>query len=215
MQYWLIDADNQSPALALQTAAILGWPANVLMAGLPVNLKAWMDRSGFPETVTVEQWQAPLIPDGADVLLAMAVGAHLEGMESAAIISRDGLVAGTLGQILTARGIRVLAISAMTHPGLPYPHLTLPGELAIDKAMTDSGSQGPVPYVATINADTANKAMSAVFKHLGEPASVPKTTVGQLLRGQGFDARRRSAIFEQMTDYAYRGAGASLAVVPV
>jgi hypothetical protein len=71
---WLVDADNQSPVLAETTAHLLGWPSRVVLAGLGGNLRSWQERANIPEDVQVDVWESPAIPDGADVLLAMAAG---------------------------------------------------------------------------------------------------------------------------------------------
>lgn len=209
---WLVDADNQSPVLAETTAHLLGWPSRVVLAGLGGNLRSWQERANIPEDVQVDVWESPAIPDGADVLLAMAAGCLIQTLERAVIFSRDGLVAGTLGRLLHARGIKVLAVSAMDHPGLPYPHLTLP---------LPSGQKAATPVIPAvvpasgITEEVANQVFESVFVALGNPESINRANFHNHLNQRGYNAERRGALQRRATGFCETGSGTDRSVVRV
>jgi hypothetical protein len=209
---WLVDADNQSPVLAETTAHLLGWPSRVVLAGLGGNLRSWQERANIPEDVQVDVWESPAIPDGADVLLAMAAGCLIQTLERAVIFSRDGLVAGTLGRLLHARGIKVLAVSAMDHPGLPYPHLTLP--LPSGQKMAAPVIPAPVP-TGGITEEYANQVFDGVFLALGNPESVNRANFHNHLNQRGYNAERRGELQRLATGFCETGSGTDRSVVRV
>lgn len=200
---WLVDADNQSFQLARSTGQLLGWPDRVILAGLAANIRAWQEKAGIPSDVQVDVWVSPAIPDGADVLLAMAVGGLIDTLERVTIFSRDGLVAGTLGRLLYARGIQVLAVAAKEHPGLPYPHLTLP-VAGVRQAVTP-----PIPRVPAEEwtQEFANQVFASVFEALGNPASINRANFYHQLGQRGFNAEARATLTALAQDYTEIGSG--------
>lgn len=207
---WLVDADNQSPAIAQAAVGLLGWPSRIVLAGLPSNIKAWEEKAGIPDTLQVESWDSPCIPDGADVLLAMAAGSLLQVMERAIIFSRDGLVAGTLGRLLLAHGVTVLAVSAMDHPGLPYPHLTVPVGQVKPK------NEAPAPVVVRpsmgYTEELANTLFERVFSNNGNPASISKADFCNQLNKQGYDADSRAELLTLASAFKEVGKGEGRAI---
>jgi hypothetical protein len=215
---WLVDADNQSPALAAQTAAILGWPHTAIIVGLAPNIRAWKLNAHVPDTVEIEYQESPLIPDGADVLLAMAAGRWVGKVGHAVIFSRDGLVAGTLGQILDAQGVRVIAVSAINHPGLPYPHLTLPGDgakrayapstVSTAKNSVFTVESAPSRNISSDAQSGANAVMGAVFASMPGACRPLKAAVGQVLCSLGYGSKAaRAELLAAATEYREGGTG--------
>lgn len=206
---WLVDADNQSPALAATTANLLGWPTRIVLAGLPTNLRSWQDKAGIPEGVELESWESPAIPDGADVLLAMAAGCAVKTMERVVIFSRDGLVAGTLGRLLHARGVHVLAVSAMTHPGLPYPHLTLP------QSSKCAATPMPRPVIPADGnrEEYANEVFASIFAALGHPRHINRSNFFNHLAQRGFGPDERADLQAHASHYKEVGTGTERAIL--
>lgn len=227
---WLIDAENQSPRLAAQAANLLGWPDMAILAGRPEALARWTSGAAdFPATVSINTWPSPPIPDGADVLLAIAVGSVIGELGKAVIFSRDNLVAGTLGQLLVHRGVSVLAVSATTHTGLAYPHLTLP---VIDAQPKNTETKETVPknkeepeipaqqvkspvFYSDITAlgDDGNLIVAQCFKDMGNPESLFKSHLGAYLTAQGIPTERRMKIYKSMDLYEVHGVHAEVKLI--
>lgn len=169
---WLVDADNQSATLVTRVAEQFGWPARVVLAGLPDSLRVWSSIRRFPVGVEIEMLEAPQLPDAADILLAMAAGRLVGSTGRIIILSHDKLVVRTLGAILRTQGTEILAVANDGEAKIP----SLPMSAAV-QSHGDFSAGGAFP----------DDLVEEAFRTKGNPSTMSKAALGAVLAGLGHD----------------------------